>query len=148
MNIRSEIIQFLGEYIGDNIMNIGFNDFFKIWLQRQGNNSEINRWDILKSFCTWENLSSKWKGSLLNARGKLKISNKAIICVCVWMYSKYIKNSYNQIRKKLVKNKHNIWLEIFVEAVTDFTFLGSKVTMNSDCSHEIKRYLEGKLWQT
>ena len=27
------------------------------------------------------------------------------------------------------------------EAVTDFIFLGSKITVNSDCSHEIKRYL-------
>ena len=28
-----------------------------------------------------------------------------------------------------------------VEAVTDFIFLGSKITMDSDCSHEIKRFL-------
>ena len=28
-----------------------------------------------------------------------------------------------------------------VEAVTDFTFLGSKITVDSDCSHEIKRCL-------
>ena len=28
-----------------------------------------------------------------------------------------------------------------VETVTDFIFLGSKITMNGDCSHEIKRYL-------
>ena len=28
-----------------------------------------------------------------------------------------------------------------VEAVTDFIFLGSKVTTDSDCSHEIKRRL-------
>ena len=28
-----------------------------------------------------------------------------------------------------------------VEAVTDFIFLGSKITMDSDCSHEIKRCL-------
>ena len=28
-----------------------------------------------------------------------------------------------------------------VEAVTDFIFLGSKITMDSDCSHEIKRRL-------
>ena len=28
-----------------------------------------------------------------------------------------------------------------VETVTDFTFLGSKITKNSDCSHEIKTYL-------
>ena len=26
-----------------------------------------------------------------------------------------------------------------VEAVTDFLFLGSKITANSDCSHEIRR---------
>ena len=28
-----------------------------------------------------------------------------------------------------------------VETVTDFIFLGSKITENSDCSHEIKRCL-------
>ena len=26
-----------------------------------------------------------------------------------------------------------------VETVADFIFLGSKITMDSDCSHEIKR---------
>ena len=35
-----------------------------------------------------------------------------------------------------------------VETVTDFIFLGSKITADSDCSHEIKRHfsLEEKLW--
>ena len=28
-----------------------------------------------------------------------------------------------------------------MEAVTDFMFLGSKITANGDCSHEIKRHL-------
>ena len=28
-----------------------------------------------------------------------------------------------------------------VEAVTDFIFLGSKITVDGDCSYEIKRYL-------
>ena len=28
-----------------------------------------------------------------------------------------------------------------METVTDFIFLGSKITMDSDCSHEIKRQL-------
>ena len=28
-----------------------------------------------------------------------------------------------------------------METVTDFIFLGSKITAGSDCSHEIKRYL-------
>ena len=33
-----------------------------------------------------------------------------------------------------------------VETVVDFIFLGSKITADGDCSHEIKRYsLEGKL---
>ena len=34
-----------------------------------------------------------------------------------------------------------------VEAVTDFVFLGSKITVDCDCSHEIQRHLtlEGKL---
>ena len=33
-----------------------------------------------------------------------------------------------------------------VETVTGFIFLGSKITVDSDCSHEIKRHLilEGK----
>ena len=31
--------------------------------------------------------------------------------------------------------------QIDVETVTDFIFLGSKITANGDCSHEIKRYL-------
>ena len=37
-----------------------------------------------------------------------------------------------------------------VEAVTNCIFLGSKITVDSDCSHEIKRCLslERKLWQT
>ena len=36
-----------------------------------------------------------------------------------------------------------------VEAVADFIFLASKITADSDCSHEIKRHsLEGKLWPT
>ena len=28
-----------------------------------------------------------------------------------------------------------------LEAVTDFIFLGSKITVDNDCSHEIKRHL-------
>ena len=33
-----------------------------------------------------------------------------------------------------------------VETVSDFLFLGSKITADGDCSHEIKRHsLEGKL---
>ena len=35
-----------------------------------------------------------------------------------------------------------------VETVSDFIILGSKITADGDCSHEIKRRLEGKLWPT
>ena len=35
-----------------------------------------------------------------------------------------------------------------MEIVADFIFLGSRITVDSDCSHEIKRHLllEKKLW--
>ena len=36
-----------------------------------------------------------------------------------------------------------------METVTDFIFLGSKITADGDCSHEIKRRsLEENLWPT
>ena len=37
-----------------------------------------------------------------------------------------------------------------MEAVADFIFLGSKITANGDCSHEVKDTcsLEEQLWQT
>ena len=36
---------------------------------------------------------------------------------------------------------------VIVETVSDFTFLGTKITADGNCSHEIKRHLllEGKL---
>ena len=36
-----------------------------------------------------------------------------------------------------------------MKTVSDFIFLGSKITADGDCSHETKRHsLEGKLWPT
>ena len=35
-----------------------------------------------------------------------------------------------------------------VETLSDFIFLVSKITVDGDCSHEIKRSLEGNLWPT
>ena len=35
-----------------------------------------------------------------------------------------------------------------MQTVRDFIFLGSKITADGDCSHEIKRRLEVKLWPT
>ena len=46
------------------------------------------------------------------------------------------------------KIMHGIWFHHFManrwetmETVTNFIFLGSKITVNGDCSHEIKRCL-------
>ena len=33
------------------------------------------------------------------------------------------------------------WHFLFMEAVTDFLFSGSKIIVDSDCSHEMKRHL-------
>ena len=42
----------------------------------------------------------------------------------------------NSVFKKL-----RSWHPIKVETATDFIFLGSKITVDSDCNHEIKRRL-------
>ena len=53
---------------------------------------------------------------------------------------------YN-LPSKSTKHTHTLHMEIFnlmwekVETVTYFIFLGSKITADSDYSHEIKRYL-------
>ena len=48
----------------------------------------------------------------------------------------------------LSNEDHGIWSHHFmeidgetVETVSDFVFLGSKITADGDCSHEIKRHL-------
>ena len=55
-------------------------------------------------------------------------------------------------KTKLMASGHiTLWQvdEGKVETVTDFIFLGSKITGDGDCSHEIKRcLLFGKLWET
>ena len=38
-----------------------------------------------------------------------------------------------------VVNKAEV--DVFLETVADFLFLGSKTTVDGDCSHEIKRHL-------
>ena len=52
-----------------------------------------------------------------------------------------------------IQKTKNIWWQIegeIAEAVTDFIFLGFKMTADSDSSHKIKRFcsLGGKLWKT
>ena len=55
----------------------------------------------------------------------------------------------NRFKTQHSKNEdHGIWSQHFMpnrwgnnETVTDFIFLGSKVTADGNCSHEIKRHL-------
>ena len=56
-------------------------------------------------------------------------------------------------KTKIMASGPITWWEIdgeTVETVSDFIFLGSKITTYGDCSHEIKEAysLEGKLWPT
>ena len=47
-------------------------------------------------------------------------------------------------KTKILASGSITWWQIhgeLVETVTDFIFLGSKITMDSDCSHKIKRCL-------
>ena len=42
----------------------------------------------------------------------------------------------------LPRNKSlNFMTVVTMETVTDFIFLGSRITVDGDCSHEIKRHL-------
>ena len=55
-----------------------------------------------------------------------------------------------QKTKILESSPITLWQIEGVETATDFIFLGSKITADGDCSHEIKNAcsLEDKLWQT
>ena len=57
---------------------------------------------------------------------------------------------FNIQKTKIVASSPIISWQIDVETVADFIFLGSKITADGDCSHEIKDTysLEGKLWPT
>ena len=60
-------------------------------------------------------------------------------------------NLNNQKTEIMVSGAIISWpiYEETMETVTDFIFLGSKITADGDCSHEIKRHsLEEKLWPT
>ena len=47
----------------------------------------------------------------------------------------------NTQNTKITASHHFMANEEKVEVVTDFIFLGSKITVDSECSHEIKRHL-------
>ena len=45
-----------------------------------------------------------------------------------------------QKTKTMASGPITLW-QIYGETVTDFIFLGSKITADGDCNHEIKRFL-------
>ena len=51
-------------------------------------------------------------------------------------------------KTKIMASGPNTSSETDGETVSDFIFWGSKITADGDCSQEIKRCLEGKLWAT
>ena len=60
-----------------------------------------------------------------------------------WRWKKVKKLAWNstlETTKNMVSCPITLW-QIDVETVTDFIFLGSKITLESNCSHEIKRLL-------
>ena len=67
-----------------------------------------------------------------------------------------VKEENEKAGLKLNIQKTKIWSHHFManrgetmETMTDFIFLGSKITADNDCSHEIKRRsLKEKRWQT
>jgi len=64
------------------------------------------------------------------------------VCACGWK-SKVKKMAENVQKTKIMASSPITSWQIDgnkVETVTDFIFLGSKITADSDCSHEIKRY--------
>ena len=49
------------------------------------------------------------------------------------------------LKMKIMASGHITSWEIDGETMSDFIFLGSKITADGDCSHEIKDSFEGKL---
>ena len=64
-----------------------------------------------------------------------------------WLKTRHLKYKDHEIQSHHFMA--NTWGKIW-ERVTDFVFLGSKITADGDCSCEVKRCLslEEKLWQT
>ena len=63
--------------------------------------------------------------------------------------SEKISLKLNIQKTKIMASGPNTSWQIDGETVADFIFLGSKITADDDCSHEIKRYsLEEKSWPT
>ena len=86
----------------------------------------------------------KTLGKLLKQLGKLLKQELKSLLMKVKVESEKVGLKLNIQKMKLMASGHTTSWEIdgeTVETVSDFIFLGSKITTDGDCSHEIKRRL-------
>ena len=82
----------------------------------------------------WQKLKRHWRASWWKWKRRVKKKKKACLKLSI------------QKTKIMASSPITSW-HIDGETVTDFIFLGSKVTADGDCSHEIKRCLPlGRKW--
>ena len=74
-------------------------------------------------------------------------TGKDIVLTIQTFVGKVMSLLFNKLSRFIINEDHGIWSHPFMangetmEIMTDFIFLGSKITSDDDCSHEIKRYL-------
>ena len=61
LNVRPETIKLLEENIGRTLFNINHSNIFFLDLSPKANKGKINKWDLLKSFCTAKETIGKMK---------------------------------------------------------------------------------------
>ena len=100
------------------------------------------------------------KKSKRNTHTQIKIAGRTINNLSYKYDTTLMAKSEEELKSLLVRVRKLVWNNIQrtkimasspitswqtegekVEAVTDFLFLGSKITVDDDCSHEIKRHL-------
>ena len=107
-----------------------------------------------------------WNAKLDEAQAEIKIAGRSINNICIVVDDTTIKaESEEELKSLLMKVKEeseNVGLKLNIqktkimasspitswqiigqtmEIMTDFIFLGSKITADGDCSHKIKRHL-------
>ena len=72
-------------------------------------------------------------------------TGKDIVLTIQTFVGKVMSLLLNKLSRFVINEYHGIWSHHFMangetmEIMTDFIFLGSKITSDDDCSHEIKR---------
>ena len=72
--------------------------------------------------------------------GYTEVSHQIDTCMNVYFSSSQVLKTNIQKMKIMASDPITSW-QIDGETITDFIFLGSKITADGDCSYEIKRHL-------